>query len=79
MPTITVKNIPANLHRRLKARAASHGRSVNAEILRCLKEAVGAVPIDRRALLDRAAALRGRVKGRLTDDLLAQIRAEGRP
>ena len=37
MPTITLKNIPADLHRELKKRAEEHHRSLNREILATLK------------------------------------------
>src|SRR5439155_429524 len=41
MPTITLKNIPAGLHRRLKKRAEEHHRSMNKEIIATLKTATG--------------------------------------
>ena len=37
MPTITLKNIPADLHRELKKRAEEHHRSLNGEILATLR------------------------------------------
>ena len=40
MPTITLKNVPEALHRRLKARAEQNRRSLNREAIRCLEEAV---------------------------------------
>ncbi len=40
MPTITLKNVPEELHRRLKERAARHHRSLNREAIHCLEEAV---------------------------------------
>jgi len=33
MPNITVKDVPAKLHQRLKARALAHRRSLNREIV----------------------------------------------
>ena len=41
MASITLKNIPADLHRELKKRAAEHHRSLNGEILATLKNAAG--------------------------------------
>ena len=32
MPTVTVRNLPAEVHRALRVRAAAHGRSTEAEI-----------------------------------------------
>ena len=40
MPVVTVRNLPEETHRALKARAAQHGRSTEAEIREILKEAV---------------------------------------
>jgi len=79
MPTLTLKNVPASLHRRLKARAALHGRSLNGEVIECLAAAVGAERVDVDALLDRARAARRGVPGRLTDAELARLKAAGRP
>jgi antitoxin FitA len=39
MATITLKNIPADLHRALKKRAEEHHRSLNGEIIATLKNA----------------------------------------
>jgi len=41
MASITLKNIPADLHRELKRRAEEHHRSLNREILATLKTATG--------------------------------------
>ena len=40
MPIVTVRNLPEEIHRALKLRAARHGRSTEAEIREILKEAV---------------------------------------
>ena len=42
MPAVTVRNIPDEIHRALKARAAKHGRSTEAEIRQILEDAVRA-------------------------------------
>ena len=78
MASVTVKDFPEKLHRRLKARAAAHRRSLNSEILACLEATASAQKIDPDALLARAGALRGRVAGRLTDSDLAALRGAGR-
>lgn len=38
MPTITLKNVPEDLHRRLTARAARHDRPLNQEVIACLEK-----------------------------------------
>ena len=78
MASITVKDIPEKLHRRLKARALAHRRSLNSEIIASLEAAASAEKLDPDTLLARAAALRNRVSGRLTDKDLAALRAAGR-
>ena len=40
MATITLKNVPEELHRRLKARADRNRRSLNREAIRCLEAVV---------------------------------------
>lgn len=40
MPSVTVRNVPDEVHRALKARAARHGRSAEAEMREILKNAV---------------------------------------
>ena len=79
MPTLTLKNLPASLHRKLKARAHANRRSLNAEALACLQVAVSAERVDVDAFLARARLLRARVKGSLTDEELVRLKAEGRP
>jgi plasmid stability protein len=39
MSTLTIRNLPAETHRAIKARARRHGRSTEAEIREILKEA----------------------------------------
>lgn len=60
MATITLKNIPDDLHRCLKERAARHRRSLNGEILATLEMAVRSEPVDPRAFLARIRGLRPR-------------------
>ncbi|MCC5086710.1 FitA-like ribbon-helix-helix domain-containing protein [Xanthomonas campestris] len=45
MPSFTVRNIPEDVHRAIRARAAQHGRSTEAEIRAILESA--ARPADR--------------------------------
>lgn len=79
MPTLTIKNLPVDLHRRLKRRAADRGRSLNSEVIASLGAAVGPQRLDQEALLVQARALRERVRGRLRDRDLAHLKRAGRP
>ena len=59
MPTsLTLKNIPDEVYRRLKASAESHRRSLNSEAIVCLESVLvpGRQPVSER--LARARALR---------------------
>jgi plasmid stability protein len=78
MASLTLKDIPAQVHRKLKARAARHGRSLNSEALAVLRAALMPEPFDVDALLARAREHRSRGRGELTDDLLQEIKREGR-
>ncbi|HEV8304874.1 MAG TPA: Arc family DNA-binding protein [Gemmatimonadales bacterium] len=79
--TLTLKNIPDALYRRLKARAAEHRRSLNSEVLVCLERAVAAPPLAPEDRIARVQAVRERLAGLppLTDDLLAAAKRAGRP
>lgn len=44
MPAITVRNLSEETHRGLKARAAAHGRSTEAEVRHILSQAVSSTP-----------------------------------
>ena len=79
MASVTVKNLPPEVHVRLKERAAAHGRSLNGEILALLRSAVMAERVDTAALLASARQAREGVKGRLTDAFLDKARRRGRP
>jgi plasmid stability protein len=82
MPTITLKNVPDELHRRLKERAERHHRSLNREAIRCLEEAVADERIEEQALLARIRANRARMVERgvwLTEESLLEATEEGRP
>jgi plasmid stability protein len=80
VPTITLKNIPADLHRKLKKRAKEHHRSLNREILATLQGAANqSLRIEPAALIREARAIRKKFKREISP---AQIRTwirHGRP
>lgn len=55
MPAVTIRNLPDEVHRALKVRAARHGRSTEAEMREILAAAVR--PPDRLRLGTALAAL----------------------
>jgi plasmid stability protein len=51
MPTITLKNLPRDLHRKLKNRAKANQRSLNGEVIATLQNATAATrPLDTSVL-----------------------------
>lgn len=57
MPTLTVRNVDADLHDFLRRQAAAHGRSMEAEVRAVLKDRMRR---ETRAPSDVAAAIRAR-------------------
>jgi plasmid stability protein len=73
MPTITLKNLARELHRKLKSRAKAHHRSLNREVLATLQAATNqGEPVDPAALIREARALRKKFKQQVSP---AQIEA----
>jgi plasmid stability protein len=69
MATVTVRNLPGEVHRALRVRAAMHGRSTEAEIRDILESTVRP---PQRLRLGTALAELGRRVG-LTDDDIAAL------
>ena len=79
MATLTIKNIPDEVYQRLKHQAAQHRRSLNQEIISCLEQSSGGVPMDPGTFLARAREIRKFVKGPLlTERRLKQLKSAGR-
>jgi plasmid stability protein len=79
MATLTIKNVPDKLVRRLKSQATLHRRSLNLEVIACLEAATGATPVDPDALLAIARAIRPTPAGiRLTDRVIEDAITRGR-
>jgi plasmid stability protein len=68
MASITVRNVPDEVHRALRVRAAQHGRSTESEIRDILEQAVK--PPSRVRLGDALATL-GRKAGLTNEDIAA--------
>lgn len=79
MATLTIKNIPEPLVRRLKQQAVAQHRSLNFQVISYLEQMTHSVPVDADALLARARVLRRTPKGmKLTDRLLDELKVVGR-
>ncbi len=74
MPVVTVRNLPEEIHRALKLRAAQHGRSTEAEIRKILEEAVR--PEKRVKIGSELAAFGQQLEGVNLDDTRDKTPAE---
>ena len=80
MASITLKNIPAELHRELKKRAEEHHRSLNKEIIATLKTATGKTRrVDVEALIREARAARAKFIRQISDAEINAWKRAGRP
>lgn len=79
MATLTIKNLPDGLYQRLKARAATHRRSINSEAMLCLELALKQPPVDEELLLGDLRVLREEAGVYLADEALRQAIEDGRP
>ena len=81
MPTITLKNIPEELFRDLKATAKANERSINSEVLHAIK-----IHIIRNAnapspeeVVKKAREIRERISGTLSPEEIESAISNGRP
>ena len=84
MASITIKNLPPDLHQRLKAMAKQGGRSLNQEILQQLRAAAVRHPTRAEILaeLEEAARLRAEAARQgvwVTEEQLNLDKRSGRP
>jgi antitoxin FitA len=80
MPTLTIKNVPEKLHRRLKESAALHRRSINNEAISCLETVLVPQRVDPQKFLAEVRAMRERMpKLYIDDEFLRTAKNWGRP
>ncbi|MBM3833562.1 MAG: Arc family DNA-binding protein [Verrucomicrobia bacterium] len=76
---VTIKDVPARLHHKLKVRAEANKRSINWEVIDILEKALESAPIDVEMLLAEIDRIRSRIKGpRLTQGRLRQAKSDNR-
>lgn len=78
MASLTIKNVPDALLRALRARAASHRRSLNSEVLHCLESLAQPTPVDADALLAEIRAIRVVPRRPVTERMLNRFKKSGR-
>ena len=62
MPALTIKNIPNDLYLELKLAAKRHHRSINSEVIVCLKHSLQPVRINPEDRLRDIRLLRSRIR-----------------
>ena len=78
MPSLTLKNIPETVMKRLRTQAAARRRSVNSEAIALLEAGVQATPIDPESLLAWIRSARITPRRPVPDQLLTRARQAGR-
>ena len=79
MATVTIKNIPDELYKRLKAVAEVNRRSINSEIIMCIENSISSQKINLDEMLDNVRQLRQLTSGHMiSDEAFNKAKAEGR-
>ena len=79
MATITLKDIPEQLHEDLRLRAETHGRSLNKEIIASLEEVTQSHRIQIPEYLSTVERLQGRIGFEVSHEEVQDIIDSGRP
>lgn len=80
MPSLTIKNVPQTLYKRLKEQARLHRRSLNSEVIACLETLLLPTAVDPDDYLARVDELQRRLDLTApTEEFLADAKAKGRP
>ncbi len=80
MPALTIKNIPDDLYKELKVIAEHHHRSINSEVIMCLKRSLFPQKVSPEDRLAEIRALRSQITpNAFTDDEIEQAINQGRP
>jgi len=80
MPALTIKNIPDDLYHELKHVAELHHRSINSEVIVCLKRSLLPNKISPEDMLNSIQALRSQITPNIiTEEDIDQAIKKGRP
>jgi plasmid stability protein len=78
MATLSIKNVPEALVKRLKSQAATNRRSLNLEVIAVLEGTTRSTPIDVEAELARVRAIRVKLKRPISDEYINRAKRWGR-
>ena len=80
MPALTIKNIPDDLYSELKHVAQQHHRSINSEVIVCLKRTLFPKRVSPEDRLNSIQALRSQIEpGIITAEDIDHAINDGRP
>ena len=80
MPALTIKNIPDELYKELKYVAEQHHRSINSEVIVCLKRTLFPKKTSSEDTLNNIQSLRSQIETDIiTAEDIDQAINEGRP
>ena len=80
MPALTIKNIPEDLYKELKLAAEQHHRSINSEVIVCLKRSLFPARVSPEEMLNNIQALRSQITSNIiTAEDIEDAINEGRP
>jgi antitoxin FitA len=78
MANVTIKDLPAELHQRLKENAKMNRRSLNAEVITLLEASMEPRKVNVDEILAAARAVRSQVKRELSDQEINRMKRQGR-
>jgi len=78
MANVTIKDLPAGLHERLKENAKMNRRSLNAEVITLLAAAIEPRKINVEGILASARSVRSHVKRELSERAIIRMKRQGR-
>lgn len=78
MPSLTIKNIPDKVYKKLKLKAERNKRSLNSEILTCLESAVEYKKINSEELSKKARIHRSGIDFIIKDEEITKLKQSGR-
>lgn len=78
MNSITLKNIPTEIHQKLKEMAKIQHRSLNNEIIVCLEKYTKATKVEPESTLNKARALRAKTQQNITQADIQDAKNLGR-
>ena len=78
MQSITLKNIPEEIHKSLKVMAKMHHRSLNNEIINCLEKYTHHNELQTQSIIEKARFNRSKINGVIKAKAISLAINEGR-